>query len=73
MTDINDYIKFSKNVTLKEEGPEAKDWYSFKHQKVHIFNVAAKLLVETDMSPDEAITMAKEFVDTFYARIIKNR
>ena len=60
---LNHMIALSQ-VQLKE--PKYDEWFTRGHQKLHIFNIAAKLFVEHDMEPDKAITAAEKFIDTFY-------
>lgn len=51
-------------VAVKE--PKYDEWFTRGHQKLHIFNLAAKLFVEHDFAPDDAIKSAENFIDTFY-------
>ena len=46
---------------------EEEFWFSRSNQKKMVFDLGAKLLVSEEMTPQEAIEMAQEYVDTFYS------
>jgi hypothetical protein len=46
---------------------EEEFWFSRANQKKMVFDLGIKLLVSEEMTPKEAIEMAQEYVDTFYA------
>lgn len=46
---------------------EEEFWFSRAQQKKMVFDLGAKLLVSEEMTPQEAIEMAQEYVDTFYS------
>jgi hypothetical protein len=47
-------------------------WFSLKEQKKLAFMVAKELLVaDPELEAGEAITLAKEFIDEFLDRVIK--
>lgn len=46
---------------------EEEFWFSRGNQKKMVFDLGAKLLVSEEMTPQEAIEMAQEYVDTFYS------
>lgn len=56
-------FKESSNV---EEG----FWYSFPNQKRLAFGVASQLLIADEITPQEAVKTAKEFIDHFYSEVI---
>ena len=66
MTDedrMNHMIALSQ-VSLKE--PTYDQWFTRGHQKLHIFNLAAKLYVEFELDAEDAITRAEDFINEFY-------
>ena len=65
---LNSMIHLSSNVDLKK--PTFKDWFTRGHQKIYTFNLAAKIFTENDMSAEEAIKDAQEFIDTFYTMVV---
>ena len=46
---------------------EEEFWFSRGNQKRMVFELGAQLLVSEEMTPKEAIEMAQDFIDTFYA------
>ena len=46
---------------------EEEFWFSRAQQKKMVFDLGAKLLVSEEMTPQEAIEMAQDYVDTFYS------
>ena len=46
---------------------EEEYWFSRNQQKKMVFDLGAKLLVSDDMTPKDAIAMAQDYIDTFYA------
>lgn len=46
---------------------EEEFWFSRGNQKRMVFELGSKLLVSEEMTPKEAIEMAQDFIDTFYA------
>lgn len=66
MTDeekMNHMIALSQ-INLKE--PSYDQWFTRGHQKLHIFNLAAKLFVEFELSAEDSITRAEDFINEFY-------
>ena len=51
-------------INLKE--PSYDQWFTRGHQKLHIFNLAAKLFVEFDLTAEESILKAENFINEFY-------
>lgn len=46
---------------------EEEFWFSRGNQKRMVFELGAQLLVSEEMTPKEAISMAQDFIDTFYS------
>ena len=46
---------------------EGEFWFSRANQKKMVYELGAQLLVSEEMTPNEAIEMAQEYVDTFYS------
>ena len=66
---IDDTILHSMLAQSQYSNPpavEEEDWFSRANQKRMVFELGAQLLVSEDMTPKEAITMAQNFIDTFY-------
>lgn len=47
-----------------QEEPEF--WFSRGNQKKMVFELGARLLVDDDLTPREAIALAQDYIDTFY-------
>ena len=51
---------------------EEEFWFSRNKQKQYIFELGAKYMELEDMTPREAVTMAKDYVDTFYNMVLNS-
>lgn len=51
-----------------QEEPEF--WFSRGNQKKMVFEIGIRLMTSEEMTAEEAITMAQDYVDTFYATIL---
>ena len=69
---INLMTSLSENVELKSgEAPSFKEWYSYRHQKMYIFQIAKEMFVMNEVSAEEAIDEAQNFVNTYFEKIVK--
>ena len=62
-TVLNSMIAQSQFAQPQEE----EFWFSRANQKKMVYELGAQLLVSEEMTPNEAIEMAQEYVDTFYS------
>ena len=53
-----------------QDNVEPEYWFSRNKQKQHIFNLGMQFMEFEGMTPEKAITDAKDFVDTFHKLII---
>lgn len=68
-TMIDDTVLHSMIAQSQYAQPPVEEefWFSRGNQKRMVFELGAQLLVSEEMTPKEAIEMAQEFIDTFYA------
>ena len=71
MTDID---RFNAMVSLSDvelrTPPTFESWFTRGHQKVYIFNLAAKLFVEHEVDEETAIRDAARFINTYYDMVV---
>tara|TARA_R110000787_G_scaffold2708_7_gene10491 strand:- start:2092 stop:2352 length:261 start_codon:yes stop_codon:yes gene_type:complete len=49
-------------------------WFSRNKQKQHIFELGSKLLEsDSSLTPADAITLAQQYVDTFYEMVLSTQ
>ena len=61
-TMLNSMLAQSQYAQAEEEF-----WFSRANQKKMVFDLGAKLLVSEDITAREAVSMAQDYIDTFYA------
>ena len=69
---IDDTVLHSMLAMSQYAQPQAEEefWFSRGNQKRMVFELGAQLLVSDEMTPKEAIELAQEFIDTFYATVL---
>ena len=67
-TMIDDTVLHSMIAQSQYAQPQEEEfWFSRANQKKMVYELGAQLLVSEEMTPNEAIEMAQEYVDTFYS------
>ena len=67
-TMIDDTVLHSMLSQSQYAQPQEEEfWFSRANQKKMVYELGAQLLVSEEMTPNEAIEMAQEYVDTFYS------
>ena len=67
-TMIDDTVLHSMLAQSQYAQPQEEEfWFSRANQKKMVYELGAQLLVSEEMTPNEAIEMAQEYVDTFYS------
>ena len=65
---IDDTVLHSMIAQSQFAQPQEEEfWFSRANQKKMVYELGANLLVSEEMTPNEAIEMAQEYVDTFYS------
>ena len=67
-TMIDDTVLHSMLAQSQFAQPQEEEfWFSRAQQKKMVYELGAQLLVSEEMTPTEAIAMAQDYVNTFYA------
>ena len=71
-TMIDDKVLHSmiNQTQFRKEIEEDEFWFSRGKQKQYVFELGAKFMERGDMTPEEAIKMAQDYVDTYYKMIL---
>ena len=71
-TMIDDKVLHSmiNQTQFRKEIEEDEFWFSRGKQKQYVFELGAKFMELEDMTSEEAINMAQDYVDTYYKMIL---
>lgn len=71
-TMIDDKVLHSmiNQTQFRKEIEEDEFWFSRGKQKQYVFELGAKFMEIEDMTSEEAINMAQDYVDTYYKMIL---
>tara|TARA_R110000764_G_scaffold47303_1_gene105744 strand:- start:615 stop:875 length:261 start_codon:yes stop_codon:yes gene_type:complete len=71
-TMIDDKVLHSmiNQTQFRKEIEEDEFWFSRGKQKQYVFELGAKFMELEDMTSEEAISMAQDYVDTYYKMIL---